>query len=165
MSTSNIVKPETQLQILEFFIFNRNGICLTHLDLQEDPLIPNNRALNLMTDKKNENRYKLIFGLLFSMKSFIKNVSPNKSTDFFKCFLTSTYKLHYLEFLNGLRFVIISTPTKLDFSAYLKEIYSAYFVNFISKNIFINKEEPIKNEIFLESVTNYLNSINSSITN
>ncbi len=165
MSTSNIVKLETQLQILEFFIFNRNGICLTHLDLQEDPSIPNNRALNLMTDKKNENRYKLIFGLLFSMKSFIKNVSPNKSTDFFKCFLTSTYKLHYVEFLNGLRFVIISTPTKLDFSAYLKEIYSAYFVNFISKNIFINKEEPIKNEIFLESVTNYLNSINTSITN
>ncbi len=165
MSTVNIIKGESTPTILEFFIFNRNGICLTHLDLQEDPLIPTNKALNLMTDKKNENRYKLIFGLLFSMKSFIKNISSNKSTDFFKSFLTSTYKLHYVEFLNGLRFVVLSSPTKSDFSTYLKEIYSAYYVNFISKNIFVGKEDPIKNEIFLELVMNYLNSINSATTN
>lgn len=156
------IKSDSQPQIYEFFIFNRSGVCLTHLDFQEERMIPFNKALNIMTDKKSENRYKLIFGLLFSMKSFIKNISPNKTSDFFKCFSTSNYKLHYIEFLNGLRFIILSSPTKIDLSPILREIYSAFYVNFISNNIFLNKNEPIKNEIFLELVTNYINSISPS---
>jgi hypothetical protein len=117
-----------------------------------------------MNDKNIENRYKLIFGLLFSMKSFVKNISPNKNFDFFKSFLTSNYKIHYVEFLNGLRFVIISTPIKMDLSQTLKDIYAAFFVNFISKNILINKEEQINNELFIELVSSYLNSLNSTVS-
>lgn len=154
---------ENTMHILEFFIFNRMGQCLVHLDFQEDQLITSNKALNLNTDKKNENRYKLIFGLLFSMKSFVKNISPNKNFDFFKSFQTSNFKLHYVEFLNGLRFAITSTPIKMDLSQYLKDIYSAYYVNFVSKNILMKKDEPIKNELFLELVSNYLSNLNSSL--
>jgi hypothetical protein len=160
---SNQIKSNS-LQILEFFIFNRSGVCLLHLDFQEDQLVLSNKALNVMNDKNIENRYKLIFGLLFSMKSFVKNISPNKNFDFFKSFLTSNYKIHYVEFLNGLRFVIISTPIKMDLSQTLKDIYAAFFVNFISKNILINKEEQINNELFIELVSSYLNSLNSTVS-
>jgi len=164
MSTSVVAKQDTyKFAILEFLIFNRSGVCLLHLDLQDELSNIFNRALTMDSDRKNEHRYKLIFGLLFSMKSFVKNISPNKTFDFFKSFTTQNYKLHYVEFLNGLRFVVLTTPTKLDMTQYLKEIFSAYYVNFISKNIFINKDEPIKNEIFLELVTNYLNNLNSTI--
>jgi hypothetical protein len=164
ISSNTLMKPDNNQTIYEFFIFNRSGVCVVHLDLLEDQLGVTNKALNLNIDRKNENRYKLIFGLLFSMKSFTKNISPNKNFDFFKSFITSNYKLHFVEFLNGLRFVIISGPIKHDLSCYLKDIYSAFYVNFISKNVLVNKDEPIKNEIFLELVTNFLNSINSSIS-
>ncbi len=165
LSSNTIIKPDSgsNLTIYEFFLFNRSGVCLVHLDLQEDTNGAVNRVLNSDNDRKNENRYKLIFGVLFSMKSFTKNISPNKSFDFFKSFITPSYKLHYVEFLNGLRFVLISAPIKQDLSIYLKDIYSAFYVNFISKNVLINKDEPIKNEIFLELVYNFLNNINSSI--
>jgi len=97
------------------------------------------------------------------MKSFVKSISPNKTVDYFKSFSTSTFKLHYIEILNGLRFVFLTGPTNLDFGTYLKDIYSAFYVNYISKNILINKEEPIKNEIFIELVTNYINNLNNTL--
>lgn len=164
MSTLNIPTTNTPntLIIKEFFIFNKNGVCLYHLDLQDGQNIQN-KALN-SSDKTNVDRYKLIYGLLFSMKSFFKNISPNKNLDKFKSFFNLNYKLHYLEFLNGLRFILLSVPMKYDLSSYLKEIYSAYYVNFISKNVFVNKDEPFKSEIFSELVSNYfLNVINQLI--
>jgi hypothetical protein len=160
----NVRQDNNARIILEFFIFNRNGVCLVHLDLQEDQLLVSNKALNVGNDKKNDNRYKLIFGLLFSMKSFVKNISPNRNMDFFKSFVTSNFKLHYVEFLNGLRFIITSTPIKADLTQHIKDIYAAFYVNFISKNILINKEEPINNDLFMELVSNYLNSLNSSLS-
>lgn len=152
-----------KVQILEFFIYNRLGTCLAHIDLQEEQLVVVNKVLSKNSDKESENRYKLIYGLLFSMKSFIKNLSPNKSKDFLKSFNTISYKLHYIELLSGLRFVLLTTPIKMDLSVQLKEIYSAYYVNFISKNVFKNKDEPINNEIFLELIYNYLNNLNNFI--
>ena len=156
----NALQSSSKLQILEFFIFNRSGICLLHLDFQNDQNTITNKALESNKEKTNENRYKLIFGLLFSMKSFVKNISPNRTVDFFKSFATSNYKLHYTEFLNGLRFVCITTVIKGDLTANLKEIFSAYYVNFVSKNILMNKDEPFKNELFIELTYNYLNNLN-----
>lgn len=165
MSTSSIIKYENKntIKIYEFFIFNRSGVCLIHLDLQEDSINLTNKALNVTNKKNNDNRYKLIFGLLFSMKSFVKSISPNKTADYFKSFATSNFKLHYIEILNGLRLVFLSGPTNLDLGTYLKDIYSAFYVNYISKNILINKDEPIKNEIFIELVANYINNLNNSL--
>ena len=142
--------------IHEFFIFNRSGVCIFHLDFQDKILT--NKCLTF--DRLIEHRYKLIFGLLFSMKSFVKNLSPNKSSDIFKNFATINYKLHYVDFLNGLRFVMITSPLKFDFTLQLKEIFSIFYVNLVSKNTSINKEEPVKNELFLEGVHSFLNSFN-----
>jgi hypothetical protein len=146
----------TANHIHEFFIFNRMGVCLLHIDLQEEQFNPNNKATSMTKEK--EDRYKLIFGLLFSMKSFIKNLSTRKNEDSLKAYSTNSYKLHYLELLNGLRFLLLTKPMKQDLNNLLKEIYSSLYVTFISKNIFMEKDEPIKNEIFLELVYSYLNS-------
>jgi hypothetical protein len=142
--------------IQEFFIFNRNGVCVLHIDLHDEQSGYFNKATSFTQDK--EDRYKLIFGLLFSMKSFVKNLSPRKNEDFLKSYSTNSYKLHYLELLNGLRFVLLTKPIKQELTNLLKELYSSLYVTFISKNIFNNKDEAIKNEIFLELVYNYLNT-------
>jgi len=97
------------------------------------------------------------------MKSFIKNISPNKNLDQLKSFYNSNYKLHYVEFLNGLRFIALTIPMKLDLSFYLKEIYSAYYVNFISKNVFVNKDGQFKSEVFSELVSTYLSNLNQTM--
>ena len=46
-ATSNIIKYEGKntVKIYEFFIFNRSGVCLIHLDLQEESINLTNKAL------------------------------------------------------------------------------------------------------------------------
>ena len=151
----------SKMQIFEFFIFNRNGVCLLHLDLQDESMNQKNKALQV--NKDNENRYKLIFGLIFSMKSFVKILSPVGGKDFFTNFSTSNYKLNYVEFLNGFRFVLLTSQLKSDLTNYLKEIFNVYYVNLISKNILINKEDVIKNDLFIESVSAYLSNLNGNL--
>ena len=48
----------------------------------------------------------------------------------------------------------------MDLSPNLKDIFNIYYVNLISKNILINKDEIIKNDLFIESVYLYLNNLN-----
>ncbi len=155
------ITSNAKMQIFEFFIFNRNGVCLLHIDFQEENTNAKNKVLQI--NRENENRYKLIFGLIFSMKSFVKTLSPNGNVDFFKNFLTSSYKLNYVEFLNGFRFVLFTNPLKMDLSSNLKEIFNVFYVNLISKNIFINKDEVIKNDLFIDSVYAYLNNLNGTL--
>lgn len=143
--------------VKEFFIFNRLGNCIYHLDLQDNS--SSNKAFKMVTDKKLEHRYKLIYGLLFSMRSFVKKFSSNKETETFKNFSTSQYKLHIVEFLNGLRFVILSSPTSSDYGGFIKELFKNYYVTIISSNLFTDKDAYINNSLFTELTLRYLREI------
>ena len=150
-------------KILEFLIFHRNGTCLCDLDtFEENKKSITNKVFTSSANKENEHRYKLIYGMLFSMKSFVKTLSPIKAKDYLKTFSTSNYKLHYTEFLNGLRFIFISTPSNNDLNDYLRKIHNLFYTPLISKNIFSEQEEQIKNEVFLEKVYNYICAINAN---
>jgi hypothetical protein len=147
-------------KILEFFIFHRNGTCLCHLDnFEKNSNNYVNKAINITINKENEHRYKLIYGMLFSMKSFVKTLSPKKNDDSLKMFVTSNYKLHYIEFINGLRFLFLTTPKVNYLGEELRNIHKLFYTNLISKNVFINLEEQIKNEIFIEKVSKYIENI------
>ena len=158
-----------QKKIIEFFIFHRNSTCLLHLEPQEDKNLITNKANTAASNKENEHRYKLLFGLLFSMRSFVKQVSPentkgNSNQDALKTFATANYKVHYEEFLNGLRFIIITTPIKDYLGDKMKDIFEKFYTTLISKNVFSNPEEQIKNEVFIELVNNYLIALNKTVS-
>ena len=72
-------------------IFTRKGDCIFHLDLTE--------TLNFEDKNKIDSRRKLIFGLLLSLKSYVKMLSANE----FKCYSTERYKLHFYELMTGIR--------------------------------------------------------------
>ena len=152
-------------KVLEFLIFHRNGTCLCDLDNFEENSKINitNKVFTSSANKENEHRYKLLYGMLFSMKSFVKTLSPLKAKDSLKSFSTSNYKLHYTEFLNGLRFIFITTPSSMEFNEELRNIHKLFYTPLISKNIFNGQEEQIKNEVFLEKVYQYICKINSQI--
>ena len=161
-------KQNNNLLVKEFFIFNRNNTCLLHLDFLEINSIDNNsdgqfilqnKAVNQASDKKLENRYKLIYGLLFSMRTFVKKVSINKDNEVFKNFSTSDYKLHYLELINGLRFILITTPTKASYINNLKEIFRFYYNPLISNNSFVDKDAYITSDVFINSSVKYLKTL------
>lgn len=171
-----IQQKTNQKQIIhEFFIFNRLGACLYHIDIDQtaknyaelqsnqESYSPHNKAIDVFTDPKLENRYKLIFGLLFSIKSFVKNVSPNKGQDYLKTYSTRKYKLHFVEFMTGIRFILLTTPIKGDLTTQLKDLFKGLYVNFVSKNVFTEKDEIIKNEIFSQLIYNYFQELNETL--
>ena len=148
---------------MEFLIFHRNGTCLCDLDSfdENNQVTVTNKVFTSSANKENEHRYKLIYEMLFSMKSFVKTLSPTKNQDSLRSFNTSNYKLHYIEFINGLRFIFISTPTNIDLGDELRNIHRLFYTPLISKNVFNSQEEQIKNEVFLEKVYNYISKLNS----
>ena len=152
-----------QKRIIEFMIFHRNSTCLLHIEPNEDRNLVTNKAITASSNKENEHRYKLLFGLLFSMRSFVKQVSPPNCTDGLKSFSTPAYKVHYEEFLNGLRFVLITVPMKKDLGDEMRKIFENFYTTMISKNVFTNTDEQIKNEIFIDMVNNYLITLNKII--
>ncbi len=149
-------------KVLEFLIFHRNGTCLCDLDNfdENNKMNITNKVFTSSANKENEHRYKLIYGMLFSMKSFVKTLSPKKNDDSLKMFVTSNYKLHYIEFINGLRFLFLTTPKVNYLGEELRNIHKLFYTNLISKNVFINLEEQIKNEIFIEKVSKYIENLN-----
>ncbi|KAL5989157.1 hypothetical protein ACLOJK_010047 [Asimina triloba] len=67
------------------YIFNRNGVCLLYREW--------NRPLKTLTPHQD---YKLMFGLLFSLKSFTSKMDPTSATDLPAKFLTP-FHLHAQE--------------------------------------------------------------------
>ena len=58
---------------LEFLIFNRSGLCLCHIDLLTGEVLATTSAKPeevTAEQKQNFEKQKLIFGLLWSLKSF-----------------------------------------------------------------------------------------------
>ena len=136
-----------QKKILEFLIFHRNGTCLCDLDSfdENNQVTVTNKVFTSSANKENEHRYKLIYGMLFSMKSFVKTLSPTKNQDSLKSFNTSNYKLHYIEFINGLRFIFISTPSNIDLGDELRNIHRLFLKMFL-----IVKKNKLKMKYFLK---------------
>ena len=58
---------------LEFLIFNRSGLCLCHIDLQNGEVLPTTSVKpdEITNEQKSIfEKQKLVFGLLWSLKSF-----------------------------------------------------------------------------------------------
>jgi len=64
--------------------------------------------------KKVEESQKLMFGLLFSTKAFVKQMNPIPLSDMekpqFSAITTQDYKIHYWESVSGLRFALTTDP-------------------------------------------------------
>ena len=74
---------QAQIQNLEFLIFNKSGLCLLHADLINNEILPCT-ALKLESPTPDQKavmeKQKLVFGLLWSLKSFSEKVRPQMLT-------------------------------------------------------------------------------------
>lgn len=143
------------------YIFDRNGVCL-HYHLWFRPL----------TTLSPHQDQKLMFGLLFSLRSFTVKMDPTSNNKgnlgvpqlpgqgcSFHAFRTNTYKLSLLETPSGLKIVLVTDPKMGDLREVLRHIYSDIYVEYVVKNPLYTPGQPFRCELFNASLDQYFKTL------
>ncbi|XVF50901.1 hypothetical protein PTKIN_Ptkin04bG0140700 [Pterospermum kingtungense] len=142
------------------YIFNRNGVCLLYREW--------NRPLHTLNPQQD---HKLMFGLLFSLKSLTAKMDPTSAEKgnlgvpqlpgqgcSFHCFRTNTYKLSFMETPSGIKFILVTNPRIGDLHETLIYVFNLY-VEYVAKNPLYNPGTPIWSELFGTALDQYVRSI------
>lgn len=82
-----------------------------------------------------------MYGMLFSIKSFVSKISPLDPKHGFLCYKTSKYALHYYESLTGVKFILNTDITVKNVRDLLQQLYKEVRWNillFLFKYFLIN---------------------------
>ncbi|MFS8032830.1 putative trafficking protein particle complex subunit [Helianthus anomalus] len=139
------------------YIFNRNGVCLLYREW--------NRPLRTLNSNQD---HKLMFGLLFSLKSLTAKMDPSSAEKgnlgvpqlpgqgcSFHSFRTNTYKLSFMESPSGIKIILVTHPKASDLRDSLKYIYNLY-VEYVVKNPLYTPGTPIRSELFNTTLDQYV---------
>lgn len=135
--------------IYNFHLFSGNGTCL----------------FSLNTEENNDESTGLLYGFLYSLKSFTNRVSPIivKDNTFFT-YSTSSYQLLFLEMPTSMKLVLVVAPNPSKSNEYYKqtlnELYRVVFVEYVVKNP-VGRRNPncIESILFREKLVEFLNKI------
>ncbi|EFA86020.1 hypothetical protein PPL_01253 [Heterostelium album PN500] len=156
--------------IFNIFIFNKSGTCIYYEEWNRKKASPN-----------LQEEQKLLFGMLYSLKSCLSKLSPSpyvyliftlllhyiinpqsNSMDpqtGFHCLTTSTYKLHFYETLSCVKFIVLTDPKTPDLREDLKKIYNSAFVEYVIKNPLYQLNSVIKCELFITQLNQIIKAI------
>lgn len=80
-----------------------------------------------------------MYGMLFSIKSFVAKISPLDPKCGFLCYKTSKYALHYYESLTGVKFILNTDITTKNVRDLLQQLYKevrCLFIVFLKLYLF-----------------------------
>lgn len=136
------------MTIYNLWIFDEKGTLLYYREWL--------RKKHTSMDKDEEG--KLLYGMLFSIKSFVNKLSPEDMKDGFYSYKTSKYRLNYYETPTGLKFVMntdvsVTHPIVRDL---LQNVNSQIYVDYVSKNPMYELGTPIECELFSAKLDEYV---------
>ncbi|XP_060526388.1 trafficking protein particle complex subunit 1 [Cylas formicarius] len=134
------------MTVHNIYIFDRNGTLLYYHEW-------NRLKQSGMT---REEEAKLVYGMLFSIKSFVNKMSPIDPKEGFLYYKTSKYTLNYFETPSGVKFVLNTDNHSQGIRDLLQQIYSQFFVEYIVKNPLCKLSEPIQSELFKTKLDAYI---------
>lgn len=148
------------------YIFDRDGVCLHYHEwLRTKPVMEG--AGSPADDQKG------MFGLFFALKTFSAAMDPKakagtqlgaalrigESCSFWS-YRTNNYKLHFLETLSGLKFVLNTSDNTGDLRDLMQTIYTSIYVQFVSKNPLNQAGKPFNHGGFTKALNQHLRSLN-----
>ncbi|KAH3900030.1 probable Trafficking protein particle complex subunit BET5 [Saccharomycodes ludwigii] len=152
------------MAIYSFWIFDRHCNCIFD---REWTLESSKGTIN---SKQNEEVGKLLFGMVYSLKSIVTRLSHSNTSNNVRTISTSIFKIHILSTASGLNFVFISDIGSESLSHLLHYIYQELYVPYVARNYLSpidftenDVEETrgqgtrkISNPLFVESVEQFL---------
>uniref|UniRef100_A0A1Q3FCX1 Trafficking protein particle complex subunit n=1 Tax=Culex tarsalis TaxID=7177 RepID=A0A1Q3FCX1_CULTA len=91
---------------------------------------------------------KLMYGMLFSLKSFVNKISPIDPKEGFLFYKTNKYALHYVEVSSGLKFVLNTDTTATGIKDFLLQLYSKIWVEYVVRNPLWTIGTPVTSDLF-----------------
>jgi hypothetical protein len=141
------------MTIYNFHVFHGNGNCIFSLNQESEQ------------ENDNDNTTKLLYGFLYSLKSFSNRMSPVllKDNTFFT-YSTSTYQLIFLEMPTSLKMVLIVDPSPTKSNEYykqkLREFYRTIYVEFVVRNPIIKTTgQSVDFLLFRDKVSDFMNKV------
>lgn len=135
--------------IYNFHIFTRAGDCIYYHEW--------NRTKEQTISQEEE--FKLMYGMIYSIKSFAKRLAPKPSKEAFRYYKTNQYKLHFHETPTGLKLVLTTSPEVGDIDAILKQIYTQIYTEYVVRNPMCEPQKQITSELFVSKVDAYVKSL------
>lgn len=137
------------MTIFNLHLFDGKGECLFSLN------------------KEDRNEYhKLLYGFLWSLKSFTQRLNPNIVKDNIVTFFTyhtSTYQLIFMEMATSLKMVLIVAPDQTKNNDYYKQLLRDFhrhvFLDYFVKNPVEKSGTPIESQLFREKAVEFLSKV------
>ncbi|XP_055380668.1 trafficking protein particle complex subunit 1 [Condylostylus longicornis] len=103
-----------------------------------------------------EEEAKLMYGMLFSLKSFVNKISPTDPKDGFLNYKTSKYALHYFETPSGLKFVINTDVVSTNVKEVLQQLYSKIWVEYVVRDPLWVPGAPVTSDLFKSKLDEFI---------
>jgi len=107
-----------------------------------------------------EQEGKLIYGMLFSLRSFVSKISPLDMNDSSFSYGTNKYKLNFYESATGLK-LVLNTDNNAPSPAIkelLHAIYTQLYVEYVVKNPIWTPGDYITSELFSQKLDEMIRS-------
>ncbi|KAJ1497737.1 TRAPP subunit bet5 [Coelomomyces lativittatus] len=148
--------------IYHLYVFNRHCQCIYFHQFHNSPdskfgfsLNSLNGRLTSMPDELDEH-CKLVYGVIYSVRNFVNKLKKEETPPLkdsvivenspYTCFSTSHFKLHFLETLTRMQWVLV-TSKDVNNQTIKKLLFSMYqeaYINFVVKNPLIDMENKLK---------------------
>lgn len=137
------------MTVYNLYIFDRNCSCLYYKEWAR------NKDAGISRDEE----FKLMYGMIFSIKSLLTRLSTTSAKEGFVSYTTTQYKLHFYETPTGLKFVLNTDTNVGNIQDTLWDIYSKLFVEYVIRNPLCKPGEPIESVLFASKLDSYVQTL------